>query len=150
MSYDYKSRKTVIAVATELGAGVASNVIGHLALAVGHRVPHSDMGQDPLIDATGFKHVWISRYPVGVVAAKSARLRRLLTEAREASELIVVDYPEQMLTTGHDDELVAAIGAAHEGTIRYLGVALHGPASVLLPITGKFSLWGAASRTGPN
>ena len=105
MNYDYRAKKTVIAIAAELTPGVAGNVIGHLALAVGHRVAAADMGKHPLVDATGVEHAGISRYPVIVVTVKSARLRKLLAEAREVNGLLIADYPEQMLSTGHDDEL---------------------------------------------
>lgn len=142
MDYNYRARKTVIAVAAELAPGIAGNVIGHLALAVGHRIAAADMGMHPLVDASGVEHAGISRYPVIVVTAKSARLRKLLAEAREVSGLMLADYPEQMLSTGHDDELSAVIAASSEESFRYLGVALHGDADQLKPLTGKFSLWG--------
>ncbi|WP_138679287.1 DUF2000 domain-containing protein [Candidatus Accumulibacter phosphatis] len=153
MDYDYRNRKTVIAIATELAPGIAGNVIGHLALAVGHRIAANDMGKHPLVDATGVEHSGISRYPVIVVTAKSARLRKLISEAREVGGLLLADYPEQMLSTGHDDELSTAIAGTPEGSFRYLGVALHGDTKQLQPLTGKFSLWGNSttnSTTSPN
>lgn len=149
IQYDYSAKKTVIAIAAELTYGVAGNVIGHLALSVGHRISACDMGRHPLLDATGVEHTGISRYPVIVVTAKSTRLRRLLVEAREIAGLLIVDYPEQMLTTAHDDELTAAVAASPEGDLRYLGVALYGSAERLKPLTGKFSLWGNTLRTEP-
>lgn len=142
MDYDYRAKKTVIAIAAELKPGVAGNVIGHLALAVGHRIAAADMGKHPLVDASGVEHTGISRYPVIVVTVKSARLRKLLAEAREFTGLLLADYPEQMLSTGHDDELSTAIASSAEDTLRYLGVALHGDSQFLKSLTGKFSLWG--------
>lgn len=142
MNYDYRARKTVIAIASELAPGVAANVIGHLALAIGHRMEAADMGQHPLLDAAGVAHSGISRYPVIVVTAKATRLRRLLEEARAAKDLLLVDYPEQMMSTGHDDELVTTLQAADSSSLRYLGVALHGNSETLKPLSGKFSLWG--------
>lgn len=148
MDYDYRNRKTVIAIAAELAHGIAGNVIGHLALAVGHRIAENDMGKHPLVDATGVEHSGISRYPVIVVTAKSARLRKLISEARDIDGLLLADYPEQMLNTGHDDELSTAIAGTPEESLRYLGVALHGYTKQLQPLTGKFSLWGS-STTNP-
>ena len=142
MTYNYRAKKTVIAVASELAPGAAANVIGHLALAVGHRLDGADMGQHPLVDGSGVSHAGISRYPVIVVTVRTARLRRLLEDARTSEKLFIADYPEQMLTTGHDDELGAALAQSPEASIRYLGVALHGPVDLLQPLTGKFSLWG--------
>lgn len=146
MTYDYRSRKTIIAVASELTPGSAGNVIGHLALAVGHRVDSTEMGRHPLLDGSGIEHTGISRYPVIVVTAKANRLRRLVTEARETRGVFIADYPEQMLSTGHDDDLATALASSPESELRYLGVALHGPTEILQPLTGKFSLWGNTVR----
>lgn len=142
MNYDYRAKKTVLVIASELAPGIAGNVIGHLALAVGHRIAPADMGRHPLTDATGTHHMGISRYPVIAVTVKSARLRKLLAEARAVQGLLLADYPEQMLNTGHDDELTTALAASSEDSLRYLGVALHGDAEQLRTLTGKFSLWG--------
>ena len=143
MSYDYRSKKTVIAIASELPVGSAANVIGHLALSVGNRLDLSDMGQSPMADASGVMHMGISRYPVIVVTAKAARLRKLLSEARAVPGIYIADFPEQMLSTGHDDELVQLLSQLPEVGLKYLGVALHGEARALQPLTGKFSLWGS-------
>ena len=149
MTYDYRAKKTIIAIASELSAGTAANVIGHLALAIGHRIDASDMGYHPLTDGSGILHAGISKYPVIVVSVKAARLRKLLAEARGVAGLLIADYPEQMLNTGHDDELVSELHNVAEENLRYLGVALHGPTPELQPLSGKFSLWGNSLRADP-
>lgn len=141
MSYNYREKKTVIVVASELDAGKVANIVGHLAIALGHRLSEHDMGKHPLVDGSGISHAGISKYPVIVTCVKSSRLRRLLSEVRNIPDLLVVDYPEQMLNTGHDEELVAALSTANEESLRYLGVALHGLHAPLTELTGKFSLW---------
>jgi hypothetical protein len=143
MSYDYRAKKTVIAIASELPVGAAANVIGHLGLSVGNRLDHTDMGHSPMADASGVMHMGISKYPVIVVTAKAARLRKLLVEARAVTDIYIADFPEQMLSTGHDDELVQRLGKLPEVDLKYLGVALHGEAKAIQPLTGKFSLWGS-------
>lgn len=142
MAYDYRAKKTVIALASNMDAGKAVNVVGHLALSIGHRVTPDDMGKDPLLDATGYKHRGISKYPVIVTKVKMGRLKKLVTEARNYPDLLLVDYPEAMLETGHDDDLASLLESTEEDKINYLGVALHGDTKIISDLTGKFMLWG--------
>ncbi|WP_329477608.1 DUF2000 domain-containing protein [Kribbella sp. NBC_01484] len=72
---------------------------------------------------------------------KQNRLRRLVAEARERDDVFWADYPEQMLTTGHDDELTDAVAATAEHDIRYLGVVVYGGLDAVTALTGRFSLW---------
>lgn len=142
MRYDYRSRKTIITVASHLPVGVAANVIGHLALALGHILPPEEMGQAILHDASGVEHRGISKYPVIITHVKTGRLRKLIEDARHEPGLLLVDYPEEMQRTGHDDELVVALASKPESAMTYLGVALHGPRAQLDALAGKFMLWG--------
>ena len=54
---------------------------------------------------------------------------------------MVADYPKEMLTTGHDDELAAKVKKIQESEIEYLGAIFYGPSSEVDKITGRFSLW---------
>ena len=140
-SYDYGAKKTVAVLSANLQPGIAMNVLGHLALSIGAYGGNELMGRAQLIDASGVAHVGISRYPVIVTKAKPTLLRRLVTEARQESAVLVVDYPEQMLETGHDDELNTAIFEVKEEDINYLGAVVYGDSEVVGKLTKRFSLW---------
>lgn len=143
MSYDYRDKKTVIVISSTVPIGIAGNIIAHLSLAIGHNVDSTDMGRSPLLDGSGKSHIGISKYPVIVTKVKPGRVTKLLAAARaNATRLLIVDYPEEMLHTGHDDELSAALLKKQEHELNYLGVALHGSAEVITALTGKFTLWG--------
>lgn len=142
MTYDYRAKKTVLALASHLEQGVALNVAGHLCVALGAHGDDGDlMGREVLEDASGLAHTGISKYPVIVTRAKQGRLRRLVAEARERGDVFWADYPEQMLTTGHDDELAQAVAAVAEDAVRYLGVIVYGDTDAVTALTGRFSLW---------
>ncbi|MFJ5175613.1 DUF2000 domain-containing protein [Streptomyces griseoviridis] len=142
MTYDYRAKKTVLVLASHLEPGVALNVAGHLSVALGAHGDDGDlMGRDVLKDASGVPHTGISRYPVIVTKVKQNRLRRLVAEARERDDVFWADYPEQMLTTGHDDELADAVAGTAEEDIAYLGVMVYGPLDAVTALTGRFSLW---------
>ena len=142
MTYDYKEKKTVAVIAANLEPGIALNVVGHLAISVGAYGDKDLMGRRQLVDASGIAHIGISKYPVIITKVKPGRLRQLIQDARRyTDDILLVDYPEQMLTTGHDDDLESAVRAAKEEDINYLGAILYGKSEIINTLTGKFSLW---------
>lgn len=141
MSYDYKRKKIVAVLAANLDAGVAFNVIGHLAISLGAYAEDDLMGRPRLVDASGVSHVGISKYPFIITKVKAGRLSRLIREARQRPNVLLVDYPEQMLSTGHDDELARAVSSVREEDINYLGAILFGDNETITELTGRFSLW---------
>ncbi|MBM0275493.1 DUF2000 domain-containing protein [Micromonospora tarensis] len=142
-SYHYSGRKTVIALASNLEAGVALNVAAHLSIALGAHAEPGLMGRRWLVDGSAVRHAGISRYNVVITKVKQGRLRQLLSEARELpdGDLFLADFPEQMLSTGHDDELASALADVAESDLAYLGVLVHGPADPVKALTGRFMLW---------
>lgn len=141
MTYDFASKKTVIVLSSQLDSGTAANVASHLMLALGHRMPACDMGQAYLFDASGVPHAGISKYAIILTKTKPARLRQFTQEARQTQGLLVVDYPELMHTTRHDNDLVEALRATPEETLTYYGAAAFGEASALKTLSGRFMLW---------
>jgi len=140
-SYDYKAYKVVAVLASNLEAGIAVNVVGHLAVAIGSNIDKKFMGQSPIVDKSGVKHLGILKYPFITTKVKPGKIRRVIEEARAKKSILIADYPKEMLTTGHDDELVAAIGVSEEERLEYMGVILFGEADDVNAITGKFQLW---------
>lgn len=141
MAYDYSEKKIVIVLSTSIEIGVALNVVGHLCVSLGCRVGNEVMGREQLMDATGIAHRGIAKYPIIITKVKPGRLRQVVEEARSHPSLLIGDYPEEMLTTGHDDELAGAIAAKNEAALNYLGVALYGDAHLVTQLTGKFTLY---------
>lgn len=139
--YDYQSKKIVAVLAEKLETGVAFNVIGHLAVSIGAYADKDMMGQKIILDASGKEHIGISRYPFIITKAKKNKIRQAILEARNNPQIFFVDYPDEMLSTGHDLELVKAIGQKKETDIEYLGAVFYGLAEEVRKITGKFSLW---------
>ena len=141
MSYEYRDKKLVIVLAANLEAGVAAHVVAHLSLAIGHRVPLEDMGKEQLVDDSQFGHMGISKYPIVITKVKPGRLKKLLVEAQHSEQLLLADYPEEMLITSHDDELAHAMKNKKTKEFNYFGVALYGNSNELSLLTGKFTLW---------
>lgn len=138
MSYDYTAEKTVAVLSSEIDAAIALRVLGHLGLALGLHSEKSLLGRATLSDGAGIRHRGISRYPVIILRGKPTQLAGTVAAARETA-LLVVDFPKEMLTTTHDDELAAALRA--QANCEYLGVMLHGASDLVSTLTKKFSVW---------
>jgi hypothetical protein len=139
--YDYREKKIVVVLSTDLETGVAMNVVGHLAISLCAYSKAGLMGRASLIDGSGISHSGIARYPLIITKAKPPKVRHVLHCARTDQELFVCDYPDVMLTTGHDDDLAVALGHKREEEIGYLGVILFGKTENVNALTAKLSLW---------
>lgn len=139
--YNYQAKKVVVVLSNKLDPGVALNVVGHLGISIGRYAEADLMGREFLADASSVKHLGIAKYPVIVTQVKPSTVRKALDQARKNPNILVADFPRQMLDTGHDNELFEAIAAASEPALEYLGAILYGPADDVNMITGKYSLW---------
>lgn len=139
-AYDYRGKKIVAVLNAALSPGEALNVLGHLTISLG---AHGDslMGEPKLVDASCVPHTGIAKYPLIVTKVKDRRLRQLVKQARSTPALFLADFPQQMLTTGSDDELRAALADVAEEDILYLGAVVYGDSAVVSALTGRFTLW---------
>lgn len=148
-SYDYYAKKIVAVLSSKLDPSVGFNVIGHLSVAIGANAWEDILGRAFHVDASGIRHLGISKYPFIVTKVKPGKLRKAIQEARANPSILVASFPTEMLTTGHDDELNAAIQSKKEDAMEYLGAVFYGPTDQIDTITGRFSLWRSASATAP-
>lgn len=140
MSYDYREKKFVAVLKSDLEIGFALNVVGHLAISISSHIK-GHMGQSPLVDGSGIKHLGIAKYPFIITKAKQSKIRSAIEKAREDKRIVFADYPRQMLDTGHDEELIESLHKVNENDLEYLGVVFYGPTDIINEITGKFSLY---------
>ena len=140
-TYNYRAFKTVAVLSSKIPASIALNVLGHLGLAIGTEVRSEHLGRHPITDGSGVEHHGISKYPFIITRVKPSSIRKAIAQARLQPSLMLCDYPKEMLETGHDDELVAALESKLEPSLEYLGMVIFGPAKLVDEITGRFSLW---------
>jgi hypothetical protein len=140
MLYDYKSKKIVAVLSEDLLPGVALNVVGHMAISVG-AYGSELMGRPTLFDSDGTAHTGIAKYPLIITKASPIKILELIRAAREHQGLLLIEYPEQMLHTGHDDELAEALSIAKTQDLKFLGAILYGDFNTVSSLTKRFSLW---------
>lgn len=138
---NYEDKKIVGIIATNVEAKVALNVIGHLAISIGKYSNEEIMGKSNITDKSGTNHLGISQFPFIVTTVKPSKLRNAIASAKQNPNLLVADYPKDMLDTRTDDELVASISSKEESELEYLGAIIYGNTKDVNEITGKFQLW---------
>lgn len=137
----YEDKKIVGIIATNVEAAIALNVIGHLSVAIGKYSDSEIMGKPIITDKTGVDHLGISQFPFIITKVKPSKLKATIEKAKSNSNLLVADYPREMLETRTDEELVTAIGEKDNEQLEYLGAIIYGNTEDVNEITGKFQLW---------
>ncbi len=138
---NYEDKKIVGIVATNVDAATALNVIGHLAVSIGKYSDGEIMGKAIITDKSNVEHLGISQFPFIITKVKAAKLRAAIDKAKENPNLLVADYPRDMLETRTDEELVESISCKENSELEYLGAIIYGNTAEVNEITGKFQLW---------
>lgn len=138
---NYEDKKIVGIIASNVQPAVALNVIGHLAISIGKYSENEIMGQPTIADKSGINHLGISKFPFIITKVKAGKLKNAIDMAKNNPNLLVADYPKDMLETRTDEELVASIMAKENDKLEYLGAVIYGNTKDVDEITGKFQLW---------
>ena len=138
---NYEDKKIVGIIATNVDSITALNVIGHLSVSIGKYSDSEIMGKAILNDKSGKHHLGISRYPFIVTKVKPSKLRNAIDKAKENPNLLVADYPRDMLETKTDEDLVNSLEKKENSELEYLGAIIYGNTAEVNQITGKFQLW---------
>mgnify|MGYP003308528418 FL=1 len=138
---NYEDKKIVGIIASNVEPAVALNVIGHLAISIGKYSNDEIMGKSRIIDKSGIQHLGISQFPFIITKVKSGKLKNAIEQAKQNPNLLVADYPREMLETRTDDELVSSINSKENEKLEYLGAIIYGNTEDVNNITGKYQLW---------
>lgn len=138
---NYEDKKIVGIIATNVDAPTALNIMGHLAISIGKYSDNEIMGKSVIADKSGINHLGISKFPFIITKVKPGKLRNAIDKAKENPNLLVADYPRDMLETRTDEELVASITSKSNDELEYLGAIIYGDTNDVNEITGKFQLW---------
>ena len=138
---NYEDKKIVGIIASNVEATIALNVIGHLAISIGKYSGVEIMGKPVITDKSGVNHLGISQFPFIVTKVKAGKLKTAIDLAKSNPNLLVADYPKDMLDTRTDDDLVKSIASKENDKLEYLGAIIYGDTKDVNEITGKFQLW---------
>ena len=141
MTYDYKQKKIVAVISSEIESWQALNVLGHMSVSLGANRDDDLMGRSVLMDASGFEHKGIARFGFIIKEGSAEDISDLVKKAKDNQALILVDFPQEMLDTKHDDELHESMRLKKAEDFTYLGCLLYGPADTVDEITRGYKLW---------
>lgn len=99
------------------------------------------MGKSIITDRSGIEDLGISQFPFIITKVKAGKLKNAIDTAKHNPNLLVADYPKDMLDTRTDDELVESINSKENDKLEYLGAVIYGDTREVDEITGKFQLW---------
>ncbi len=138
---NYEDKKIVGIIASNVDPSTALNVIGHLSISIGKYSENEIMGKSIITDRSGINHLGISQFPFIITKVKSGKLKTTIELAKNNPNLLVADYPKDMLETRTDAELVASINSKENNELEYLGAIIYGDTKDVNELTGKFQLW---------
>ncbi len=138
---NYEDKKIVGIIASNVEPAIALNVIGHLAISIGKYSNAEIMGKPIITDKTGINHLGISKFPFIITKVKQGKLKAAIEIAKNNSNILIADYPKDMLETRTDEELITSISNKENEKLEYLGAILYGDTKEINEITGKFQLW---------
>lgn len=138
---NYEDKKIVGIIASNVEPSVALNIIGHLSISIGKYSDDYIMGKPIITDKSGLKHMGISQFPFIITKVKSGKLKTTIELAKNNPNLLVADYPKDMLDTRTDNELVQSIGSKENSELEYLGAVIYGDTKDVNELTSKFQLW---------
>jgi len=138
---NYEDKKIVGIIASNVEPVVALNVIGHLAISIGKYSNDEIMGKSRITDKSGIEHLGISQFPFIITKVKPGKLKNAIDLAKQNPNLLVADYPREMLETRTDEELVSSINSKENEMLEYLGAIIYGNTEDVNNITGKYQLW---------
>lgn len=99
------------------------------------------MGKEVLTDASGINHLSISKFPFIVTKVNVSKLKSAIDKAKENKNLLVADYPRDMLDTRTNEDLIASVSSKNNDQLEYMGAIIYGDTKDVNKITGKFQLW---------
>jgi hypothetical protein len=141
MTYDYKQKKIVAVINTEIERWQALNVLGHMAVSLGVNRDDDLMGREILLDASGFGHKGIARYGFIIKSGNSDEISDLIIGAKEVEGITLIDFPQEMLDTRHDDELCDSVLLKKTEDFKYLGCLLYGLSKEVDTLTKGYALY---------
>lgn len=130
--------RTVIVIDQDLAIGFAANAAALVALTLGARRPELP-GAD-FVDAAGGRHPGLLPVGLPILAATAADIARTRATAADDPELLVIDFPAHGQTTTDYAEVLQRVACTPPEQLRFLGIALHGPAVTVRGLTKRFSL----------
>jgi hypothetical protein len=133
--------KVVIIINDEFVRGwVPFNMIAHLCLSLGKRLPDDWYGKHPLFTKDKMSFAGLIKYPVIIKQAKLFQIMEMIKDAISDNKIYFVCFSKEMLETGPDVELVQAMENIDSEELIYMAVIFSGTKARINQLTKKAKL----------
>jgi len=132
--------KCVIVIDEDLPLGIIANTAAILGITLGKHVPEI-VGLDAT-DASGQKHLGITKIPVPILKGNKEILRELRTRlyTSDFDDIIVVDFSDVAQGCNVYDEYLEKVSTILEVEHTYLGIGIFGNKKKVNKLTGSMPL----------
>jgi hypothetical protein len=131
--------KCVFVLSSRLNIGQALNCCSLLATNLGASRPEL-IGEAPL-DADGIKHSGLCSLPISVLKAEPEIVSRIVGHARLNPSLEIFDVTTISQKARKYSDVVEWTLKARASDLEYVGVALVGPKSIVIELSGTLELY---------
>jgi hypothetical protein len=131
--------KCVLVVEADLPLGVASNAIAILGVSLGSHLPN--IVGPGVTDGDGASHQGLLTIPLPILQASRETVRTIRQKALGFEDVSVFDFTESARKTRTYEDYAQELGNTQAEQLRYIAVALHGPASAVRKLTGHLKLF---------
>jgi len=134
------TRKIVIVLAAHLASWEALNTVAHISAYLGNKMRERFESGSAFVTKDGKPHPRNSQFPIILLSANPAQIKRLIEVARDAG-LLYHAFIREMLETSDDEEIVQILSNKLDEEVECLGIGMFGKKEELNTLTKKFSLW---------
>lgn len=142
MSGQLENRFAMV-VSKSLEPGVALNAAAHMAAGLAAKAAAEGKSETmrfrDYVDADGVVYPSISDYPIIVLRARAAEIKRTVEDLRRLGMMYVAFI--DTMTLGTYEEQHEKTRSAHSESLTYNGVCMFGPDAHVRELTRKFSLF---------
>ena len=137
---DWQNEKCVMVLDEGLPTGLIANTAAILGVTLGRQLPEA-VGGD-VTDQSGNRHLGIIAFPVPVLRGTPETIRTIRERlyGPEFQDLTAVDFSDLAQGCRSYEEFIEKMGRAPEHSLRYLGLAICGPAKKVRQLTGSLPL----------
>ncbi|WP_207641277.1 DUF2000 domain-containing protein [Clostridium akagii] len=132
--------KCVIVIDEDLPLGIIANTAAILGITLGKHIP--EIVGDDATDASGEKHLGITKIPVPILKGDKEILRQLRKRlyTSDFDDIIVVDFSDIAQGCNIYDEYIEKVSTILEVEHTYLGIAICGNKKKVNKLTGSMPL----------
>lgn len=133
-------RRIVIVLATHLAGWEALNTVAHISAYIGNKMTEPFESGSAFVTKDGKQHARNSQFPIILLSAKPAQIKRLIAAVQDSGLLFHV-FIREMIETSDDQEIMEILRNKLDENVECLGIGIFGEKRELDLLTKKFSLW---------